>query len=67
VTLGTAASRQSSWIPAAGATAWQALPEPARRAAAKAVDSTRERRVQLVAVAGVPMAGAAAVWWRRRR
>jgi hypothetical protein len=64
----TAARRQpSARIPAAGATAWRALPEPVRRVAAKAAGSTRERRAQLVAAAGVLMAGGAALWWWRRR
>jgi Protein of unknown function (DUF3618) len=68
VLLDTAASRQSPVrIPAVGVTAWQALPEPVRQAAGKAADSTRERRVQLVAVAGVLMASGVALWWRRRR
>lgn len=68
VLLDTAPSRRSPVrIPAAGVAAWQALPEPARRAAGKAADSTRERRVQLVAVAGVLMAGYVALWWWRRR
>jgi hypothetical protein len=68
VLLDTPATRQSpARIPAVGATAWQALPEPVRQAAAKAAGSTRERRVQLVAAAGVLLAGGVALWWWRRR
>jgi hypothetical protein len=35
--------------------------------AAKAVDGTRERRVELRAAAGVLVAVGVALWWRRRR
>jgi hypothetical protein len=68
VLLDTEASRRSPVrIPAVGATAWQALPEPARQAAAKAADGTRERRVQLVAATGVLAAGGVVIWWCWRR
>jgi hypothetical protein len=64
----TAGSHQpSARVAAVGAMVRQAMPEPVRQAAAKAADSARERRAQLVAAAGVLVAGGVAVWrWRRR-
>jgi hypothetical protein len=76
VLLDTAALRQpSTRVAAAGAMVrqavpgplQQAVPEPVRQAAAKAAEGARQYRVQLVAAAGVLMAGGAALWWRRRR
>lgn len=63
----TARQQPSARIAAVGAMVRQAVPESVRQAAAKAADGTRERRVQLMAAAGVLLAASVALWWRRRR
>jgi hypothetical protein len=76
VLLDNAAGRQpTNPVATAGAMARQAVaeplrqsvPEPLRQAAAKAVGSARERRAQLIAAAGVLVAGGVVLWWRIRR
>jgi hypothetical protein len=52
---------------AVGTRAWEATPEPVRRAATRGVSAARERRVPLTIAAGVLVGGYLAIrWWRKR-
>jgi hypothetical protein len=64
VYLGTAAKDQ---VAAAGGSAWQTTPEPARQAVAKGATTARQHRVPLAVAASVLIAGLLIVrWWRKR-
>jgi hypothetical protein len=62
--LGATAKDQMA---AAGGSAWQATPEPARQAVVKGAATTRQHRVPLAVAASVLIAGfLIARWWRKR-
>ena len=64
VYLGATAKDQ---VAAAGGSAWQATPEPARQAVAKGAATARQHRVPLAVAAGMLIAGLLMVkWWRKR-